>query len=220
MKVETFDVNAGAGGDTEASKKIEQGKAVEVPAGENVFIYVTTYMDEIKVEFRDKTTGIVEERSYDDLKFRKIISLGIADYDRTVTVYPADEDIEEVEFLSYAMNQDVLDKVYAVLSRQPMELQSMSDREMQGTVSVTEAGVLLLSVPYDAGWSVEVDGVRTEALAWKDAFLAVELTEGEHHITFSYCPAGFRAGLAVSSVSVLIGLAILFKNRIKRKVGK
>lgn len=220
LTVETFDVNAGAGEATDDSENVENGRAIEVPAGENVFIYVTTYMDEINVELRDKSTGVVEERSYDDLKFRKIISLGIADYDRTVTVYPADEDVDKVQFLSYAMNQEVLDRVYDVLSRQPMEIQSIEDRKFTGTINVTESGVLLLSIPYDAGWMVKVDGVETEIRAWKDAFMAVELTEGEHCIEFTYCPAGFRAGLAISSVSVLIALAILFKNRIKRKVGK
>ena len=202
-----FDAGAGA----EATMEGEDDKkrtALEVFAGENVFLYVSTYMDAIDVEFHNLETGETETRHYDDLKFKKIISLGVEDYDRNVVVTPADSDVEEVKFYSYRMNEDVLGQIYEVLSEQPMELQAFGDRFFQGNVSVKEDGVLLLSVPYDEGWTVMADGVKAETFAWKDAFLALELEEGEHTLEFSYCPEGFREGFIISLISVSIALAI------------
>ena len=84
-----------------------------------------------------------------------------------------------------------------------------------------EGGVLLLSVPYDAGWTVKVDGDEVQTFAWTDAFLALELSEGYHELEFSYCPVGFREGMIISLVSVVVALVIagssVYKKRQQKK---
>ena len=84
-------------------------------------------------------------------------------------------------------------------------------------MSVQNAGTLFTSIPYDKGWEVLVDGqpVRT----WKifDAFLAVNLPEGEHTVTFSYEPQGLIAGAMITAGSVLFLLAAAGVERLKKR---
>lgn len=180
---------------------------ISIPAGSNVFLYVTTYMEAISVEIRNTETGETETIEYDDLKFKKILSIGVDDTDRIITISSADPSVTEIEFYSYEMDEDVLWELYRVLNAQPMEIITFSETELTGRVAVKESGQLLLSIPYDEGWSASVDGVETEILSWKDAFLALELDEGEHEIVLTYCPKGFKEGLMISIVAVLVTLA-------------
>ena len=200
----TFDVGAGAESELEDDDK--ERIAVDIPAGENVFLYVTTYMEVIKVEMHNKETGEIERRNFDDLKFRKIISIGVENYDRTIIVYSADEDVDVTTFYSYKLNEDVLERVCETLAQYPMELQDISETEIKGNIDVKEDGVLLLSIPYDRGWKVFVNGAEVETFAWKNAFLALELEEGSYELEFVYCPVGFKEGLVISLVSMALAL--------------
>ncbi len=218
-EINSLEINMGAGieGELEVSEEEKQRVALDVPAGENVFIYVTTYMDAIDVELHNEETGEISRRHYDDLKFKKIISIGVKEYDRTVIVSSADAGVNEVNFYANKMNDTVLKRICEVLGAQPMEIQEFSDTCLTGTIDVKEEGVLLLSIPYDRGWTVTVDGEKVETFAWKDAFLALELTEGSHTLEFSYCPVGFKEGMIVSVVSSSIALAILGYSFLKKK---
>ena len=181
--------------------------SISIPAGNNVFLYVTTYMEAVKIEIRNIETGETETVEYDDLKFKKILSVGVEDEDRIITVSSADPGVTELEFLSYKLNEDVLWKVYETLNAQPMEIVSFTETKLTGLIDVKEKGELLLSIPYDEGWKATVDGVEVEIYAWKNAFLALEAEEGEHEIQLIYCPRGFKGGLIISLVAFIIAIA-------------
>lgn len=212
-----FNMGAGIESELEDAGEEKQRIALEVPAGENVFIYVTTYMEAIDVELHNKESGEISRRHYDDLKFKKIISIGVKDYDRTIIVSSGDADVNKVDFYSYKMNESVLERICEILGAQTMEIEEFSDTGLTGIVDVKKEGVLLLSIPYDRGWTVTVDGENVETFAWKDAFLALELETGSHTLEFSYCPVGYKEGMVVSVVSSLIALAILGCSFLKKK---
>ena len=97
-----------------------------------------------------------------------------------------------------------------------MEITGFSEHKVQGRINAKEAGVLLLSVPYDEGWSITVDGEAVETFGWKDAFLAVEISEGEHEIDMTYCPKGFKKGLLITIAGVVVGVIygfLLYKKK-------
>lgn len=59
---------------------------------------------------------------------------------------------------------------------------------MKGTIDAGEGGTLFLTIPYDEGWTVTVDG--KEAITrpvWK-AFTGVELKAGTHTVELRYYP--------------------------------
>ena len=68
--------------------------------------------------------------------------------------------------------------------------------------------VMFLSIPYDRGWQITVDGVQTEPLKLYDTFLGIPLSAGEHKIVMKFMPEGLLPGAAISGVSLLILLLL------------
>jgi hypothetical protein len=88
---------------------------------------------------------------------------------------------------------------------------------LSGHIDVKEDGLLFLSIPYAEGWSAEVDGETAEITPIQDALMGIKLTKGSHDIKLKYTPAGFKEGLLVSSVSVVLIAALTIIPAIVRK---
>ena len=77
---------------------------------------------------------------------------------------------------------------------------------MQGSIDVKEEGTLLLTIPYDEGWTITVDGETTQQYAIGKALTGIHLTEGTHDISMKYTPPGFRTGCIISLLCLLLFL--------------
>jgi uncharacterized membrane protein YfhO len=64
--------------------------------------------------------------------------------------------------------------------------------------------MLFFSIPYDKGWKILVDGEKADPVFIGNAFLAVDLPEGEHEVSISYTPPGFVPGLKLSLFSLAV----------------
>lgn len=73
-----------------------------------------------------------------------------------------------------------------------------------GTVSNEKAGMLLLTIPDQEGWSVYVDGEQADTLNGDYGFLAVELEPGTHSITAEYKIPYAREGIICSVAGILV----------------
>jgi uncharacterized membrane protein YfhO len=93
---------------------------------------------------------------------------------------------------------------------------SFSDTCVEGTIDVTNAGSLVLSIPSQSGWTMYVDGVQTPLESFKDALISVPLGEGTHRIRLTYRTPGLVAGAAVSAVSVLLFAVSMLIRKKKR----
>jgi membrane protein YfhO len=65
-------------------------------------------------------------------------------------------------------------------------------------------GFLVLMDSYFPGWTVKVDGKEKPVLKANHFYRAVQLGPGEHTLEFEYFPEGFKLGLIISGVSLLL----------------
>ena len=65
---------------------------------------------------------------------------------------------------------------------------------------------LLLSLPFEDGYSIYVDGKETEYLSYRNALIKVDVSEGEHSIEIRYCPPGLYAGIVFTFISFFLCL--------------
>ncbi len=70
-----------------------------------------------------------------------------------------------------------------------------------------------LSVPYNDGFTIKVNGKSVDYNKTFGAFISFPLDEGENNITVSFAPKGFTAGLIIS----FIGIAAAIIYSVKRK---
>ena len=84
-----------------------------------------------------------------------------------------------------------------------------------GTVKLDEPRLLVLSIPYDGGWTAYVDGEKTDLMRANVMHCAVALQHGEHTIELIYHMPGLRTGVVISLTAVLIlaGLGLYQKRK-------
>ena len=141
----------------------------------------------------------------------------------------SETDGQAMEAQIYRFDYDALRAVYNRLSAQELKLSVWEDDRLEGTVTVDPEtlgygaqgaalntnpplsggqAVMFLSIPYDRGWSISVDGVQTEPLKLYDTFLGIPLSAGEHKIVMTFMPEGLLPGAAISGASLLILLLL------------
>jgi hypothetical protein len=79
---------------------------------------------------------------------------------------------------------------------------------VEGSVELSEAGVLVLNDLNYPGWSVTVDGQAAESLRIDDLFRGVRLETGSHRVVWSYRPRSIHVGAAISVASLLLLAAV------------
>ena len=87
-----------------------------------------------------------------------------------------------------------------------------------GNIHVKNDGVMILTVPYDKGFTVYVDGKETDYYLANEAFIGFDITKGEHTVTLCYKAPLKTAGFAVSGIGIALFIStILYEKRKKEK---
>ncbi len=158
-------------------------------------------------------------RSYDDLKNARILHLGYLEKGASGKLTNGDEEdtTPKVKADIYKMDEAVLREAIAVLSKESMTNVSYDSTNISGEITLTEGGRLILSVPYEKGWTVKVDGEETEPALFGGTLMALDLAAGHHTIEMHYVPYGQYLGIVVSVVSIVVFAFLVVWERNKNK---
>ena len=128
--------------------------------------------------------------------------------------------IKEIQV--YSCNMDNFEEIYENLSSSTIENTDYKDGYLKGDVTVTADKTLLYtSIPYDEGWTLKVDGKDYEYIKILNGFIGVDLEEGQHNIEFKYNLPGFKVGLSISIISLIVLVLIgIYNYRNKKKFNK
>ncbi|MGN0277309.1 MAG: YfhO family protein [Hominisplanchenecus sp.] len=100
-----------------------------------------------------------------------------------------------------------------------IRLEVTNDSCVAGILNAENSGYLFLPIPYEKGWTAQVDGIETEILQTDVGFVSIPVGAGEHSFTFTYQVPYMQEGAFVSIFSLLLWAGILglrvvrFKNR-------
>lgn len=111
-----------------------------------------------------------------------------------------------------ALDVETVDALASELAAQPLTITTWEDGHIEGSIEVAGDRVLLLTIPYDRGWTVTVNGERVEAApAFGGGFMAIPLTGEEADaasaatttatVELSYLSPGFVPGCIVSGIA-------------------
>ncbi|MDE5830251.1 MAG: YfhO family protein [Clostridia bacterium] len=106
----------------------------------------------------------------------------------------------------YYENVEVLKKHYDTLSKNEVDLKQVSGRKFEGSFIIEdEEGYIVFSIPYDEGFSANIDGKNAEIINVADGFIAVKVYgKGEHIIKLSFVPSGFVMGAIISAFGIFM----------------
>ena len=110
----------------------------------------------------------------------------------------------------YYLDEEKFAEAVDKLKQHPLEIESFSEDHLKGTVIAEDDGILFTSITYEPGWTVYVDGEKTEPVKLVDALIGVPMKAGIHSVEMKFFPKGLTEGILISiagiAAVVLIGL--------------
>ncbi len=152
---------------------------------------------------------------YDHLKENYLLDLGNIKSGQKAYLRAGSDD-EKIDASIYRLNPDVLGEALGRLQREHMTNVEIKDNRVFGKLYLGEAGRLVLSIPYDQGWTVTINGVQRKPETFGGALMAFDLEQGSYEIEMHYFPLGLKLGIGISLFSLLIFALLIFCG--KRKV--
>ena len=165
-----------------------------------------------------RTANLALGGKIEDFETRRgiILDLGILKAGETFSI---DFDVLAAEtgyfdIQAVVMDAEEMEAFHSILASEPLTVDKFSDTHVSGRVDVQNEGVLYVSIPYEKGWTVKVDGKKAEILKFQDAMIALKLSKGHHRVELNYLPEGMMGGAMISAFAVV---AFLENRRLARR---
>ncbi|MBR5579255.1 MAG: YfhO family protein [Lachnospiraceae bacterium] len=147
------------------------------------------------------------------MKDRSILDLGYLRKGDTVIL--KENSGKALDLALYRLQEDVFLSLIEKLNQQALTLHTFTSTQIEGSITLEEDGYLILSMAYDPGWTLLVDGKETQPQMLEGLFISTPLSKGEHLIQLSFFPKGLKAGITVSLCSFTLFLLLVWRNRKK-----
>lgn len=147
-----------------------------------------------------------------DAPSQHVVSIGVAE---GYTDMPQDN-----EPVFYALNLDVFEQIMNELKTSEFVPTVFKDGRIEGEFIAKDDDNLLLSVPYDEGWNVTVNGTAAELTPAADKGLSsLNIQKGANRIVMTYKTPGALAGLAVSlaTAAALVAAGLFTRHKKSRR---
>lgn len=154
----------------------------------------------------------------------------------TLRMTVADEFTIVKNFLFYCFDYDLFQQDIDILKENQWDITEYNDRKIEGTITAEEGQIMMTSIPYEPGWSIEVDGEKVDNLVIEeededgevslsnddgevgqivvvDAMIGVRLTAGTHTVKMTYTPPGWWVGIALFCGGIVVMVFIWFSDR-------
>ncbi|AQW20724.1 hypothetical protein PL11_001730 [Lentilactobacillus curieae] len=125
--------------------------------------------------------------------------------------------IQEVSLFSVDNNK--VHKLANELKKSSYNVTKHTSNKLEGTINSTvNGGMMTTTIPYSKGWTAKVDGEKVGIKKWADMFISIPVNAGQHTVTFTYTPVGFKLGIIIYIISVVVLILLIFlvKFRVKK----
>lgn len=187
---------------------------VDITAKDNSNIYVYVYsrnLDTVSIFSQALTTTMTVNDGY-------ILDLGCHTPGELISIeMPLKDDCSSasVDFVVFTVNHEKFVEGYNKLQDGQIEYTKFDETLITGSFIADRDEVLYTSIPYDESWNVFIDGKlvpKDDIFAISDALIGVNVTEGEHEITFVYEAQGLKECIVLSILFVIILLILYILN--------
>ena len=122
----------------------------------------------------------------------------------------------EIDGVFYYLDMQEFRDVIKEISENQVTTLELQDKYIKCEYTAQDEELLLLTIPYDDGWTVYVNGEKVEARRLQDIFTGVNVTAGINTIELKYTLPGFKIGMIFSFLGVIaysFTCFFLFKKR-------
>jgi uncharacterized membrane protein YfhO len=138
-----------------------------------------------------------------------------AEDDDVSIVIEAEKDFDTSSIQFYAIDLEKFQSITDQIASGAVDSYEIENGSVKVVTYTEESENLYLSIPYDNGWEITVNGEVVEPELFGDCFYSVALEPGDNIVEMHYHMQYFGAGIlvTVSGVLLIIGLTIIEKKR-------
>lgn len=105
--------------------------------------------------------------------------------------------------VAYYLDIDSFKRNIKMLKRNQLTNIKISGNKIEGDIKVDKKSTLFMSIPYDKGWNIYVDGKKTSYEKIANEFIGIDLKKGNHNIKMVYISPGFISGTILTTISIV-----------------
>lgn len=99
------------------------------------------------------------------------------------------------------------------LTENALENVDISSNTITGNISVDREKLLVLSIPYQKGWTAYIDGKKADIKKANLMYCGLDLKPGDHEIRLEFERPGIKASLCISALGIVIFIIALIIRR-------
>lgn len=173
-------------------------------------IYDISSINEQGIIYAYAETPVRELGLYVDDKYRceynrwlsyKTFNVGNANEDHQIRFEKYNDTAENMNLELYYFDLEAFKKVIDQLNQNTFKVSKFEDGDVEGDFYSDKAGYLLLTVPYDDGWKIQVNNSKVTAQRGGNTFLVIPVEQGENNIKLHYRIPGVVLGIIISLIS-------------------
>lgn len=123
--------------------------------------------------------------------------------------------IDDVKF--YTMDFDYIKNLNKNIDKMNVKRENINDNGFKGSINVKKNSNFVLSIPYDKGFVIKVDGKRVKYRKVNSAFIGFDIEKGKHEIDVKYEPSLAKVGEIISLISIGIMFILVVLERRNKK---
>lgn len=185
-----------------------QNYGIKIPENKQVYLCIDTRVSAITLNTPEYT------KSYDDYTDHLYVINASAENNMADFTVTLNDNQTSVQAQVYTCSNEAYQKVIDKLSESQLTDVVVKGNKVSGNINAAKDGTLLLTVPYDEGWSIKVDGKETEYFPIGKALTGLQVEAGTHTVKMKFTPPGLPLGLILTVIcAVLYVLAGIWERR-------
>lgn len=114
-------------------------------------------------------------------------------------------------------DNEVFSEAFANINTSEVKVNSAENGVVNITSNLSEDKLVLTTIPYEAGWTLYIDGQKQDIEVYEEALIGIRPGVGSHEITLKFVAPGTKLG-AVCTVIGIAGLAFIIFTDKKRQI--
>lgn len=118
-------------------------------------------------------------------------------------------EIGDIHFATY--NEEREEKAISILKNHSAYNCISESEGIDFDINAGDGGDMIITMPYEKGYEIYVDGKRSGYEGYRDAFITVPMDRGVHNVRLTYFTPGLKPGLLISFIAFVISIYLLTK---------
>ncbi len=133
-------------------------------------------------------------------------------YTKLITYDDYDSSMSDIVTSTVVAHTEDAEEIESLLGNEEVTISTVNKQTnyLYADITTTEKGFVVISVPYDKGWSVTVNGEKVKTYKVNGGLTGIPLQVGYNEIEMNFTPNGLKEGIYASIVgATVLGLIIV-----------